>query len=446
MSIELWDLNSNILAWKNIKGKPVVVVTPSGPTDGGDFGPNTVGTKTAGIQEAINSLPTTGGLVVLVAGTYVTTISITIPDRVSLYGVFAAQSVTATTIKYTGDNTKTILQSNTLVSGSGYVGSIKDITFVYGADGSTNPMTGASGALYLSQFSGLLENLVFQVNGTTTSVPAGSFALQLDGTGSTQGTTINIFVATGFDYGVWVRTNHTTLLRTEVTKCTHPIVIDVDSQGSPSAGAPANVSLLGVHIINGSIAAFQATDGALKIIQSTQVTIMDYMNENSGTTKMIFINGVSDVIEAYNCTGGDGQITIGASGSVASYVRTSGKNEGAFVLRSGTSNTVKIGIDSNALKMGLPIKDNLAQTTLNGTAAGTLVWSQVRQGVSYKRFVGYFNAYNSTQQTVTFSTAFTNTPRVTDDTGLGSTATTTTLTIPTTGGAAKSGVITVEGF
>ncbi len=31
-----------------------ILVTPLGPTDGGDFGPNTPGTKTAGLQEAIN--------------------------------------------------------------------------------------------------------------------------------------------------------------------------------------------------------------------------------------------------------------------------------------------------------------------------------------------------------------------------------------------------------
>ena len=31
-----------------------VVVTPEGPDDGGDFGPNTPGTRTAGIQEALN--------------------------------------------------------------------------------------------------------------------------------------------------------------------------------------------------------------------------------------------------------------------------------------------------------------------------------------------------------------------------------------------------------
>ncbi len=36
------------------KGLGYVVVSPLGPSDGGDFGPNTPGTKTAGIQEALN--------------------------------------------------------------------------------------------------------------------------------------------------------------------------------------------------------------------------------------------------------------------------------------------------------------------------------------------------------------------------------------------------------
>ena len=40
--------------WYNIQGQPFVLVTPNGPSDGGNFGPNTPGTTTAGIQEAIN--------------------------------------------------------------------------------------------------------------------------------------------------------------------------------------------------------------------------------------------------------------------------------------------------------------------------------------------------------------------------------------------------------
>ncbi len=47
------------LNWKGVVGKPYVTVTPNGPTDGGDYGPNTPSTTTLGIQEAIASL--TGG-------------------------------------------------------------------------------------------------------------------------------------------------------------------------------------------------------------------------------------------------------------------------------------------------------------------------------------------------------------------------------------------------
>lgn len=56
--------------WGILGGKPYVLVTPNGPTDGGDFGPNTFGTVTAGIQEAIDSLGSGGGAVYIAQGTY----------------------------------------------------------------------------------------------------------------------------------------------------------------------------------------------------------------------------------------------------------------------------------------------------------------------------------------------------------------------------------------
>src|ERR1700733_9988306 len=47
--------------------KPFILVTPNGPTDGGDYGPNTPGTSTSGIQEAINALPSSGGAIFVAA-------------------------------------------------------------------------------------------------------------------------------------------------------------------------------------------------------------------------------------------------------------------------------------------------------------------------------------------------------------------------------------------
>lgn len=56
--------------WNNITlaSKPFLVVSPGGPDDGGDYGPNIPGTTTGGIQEALNALPKTGGTVLIAPG------------------------------------------------------------------------------------------------------------------------------------------------------------------------------------------------------------------------------------------------------------------------------------------------------------------------------------------------------------------------------------------
>lgn len=52
-----------------IGGLPFVIVTPGGPTDGGNFGPNTPGTVTGGLDEACKSL-SSGGFVFVAAASY----------------------------------------------------------------------------------------------------------------------------------------------------------------------------------------------------------------------------------------------------------------------------------------------------------------------------------------------------------------------------------------
>jgi hypothetical protein len=66
-------------SWANLPGKPFVTVSPVGgalPNNGADFGPNTAGTTTNGIQEAIASLPGSGGVVYCLAGSYNLTTSL----------------------------------------------------------------------------------------------------------------------------------------------------------------------------------------------------------------------------------------------------------------------------------------------------------------------------------------------------------------------------------
>lgn len=69
----------SVEAWVNLQGKPVVTVSPIGlgtsppaaiANDGADFGPDTAGTQTSGIQEALNSVATSGGTVYCRRGAY----------------------------------------------------------------------------------------------------------------------------------------------------------------------------------------------------------------------------------------------------------------------------------------------------------------------------------------------------------------------------------------
>ena len=88
---------------------------------------------------------------------------------------------------------------------------------------------------------------------------------------------------------------------------------------------------------------------------------------------------------------------------------------------------------------------------LNGTTAGTVEWDFPKQGNGYKKFVAYADAYENdttTNQTITFPTAYTYTPAVTvNTTGLTVSATTTTLTITAPDATTTySGVIEVVGI
>ncbi len=79
--------------WARLQGKPYVTVSPVGiatgadtvvPNAGADFGPDTPGTKTCGIQEAINSRGSNGGIVYLFHGVFSITSTITYGDSLNV--------------------------------------------------------------------------------------------------------------------------------------------------------------------------------------------------------------------------------------------------------------------------------------------------------------------------------------------------------------------------
>ena len=71
--------------YDHLREEGYVVVSPAGPEDGGDFGPKTPGTRTGGIQEALNHLRTTNTKqhrdlnLYIAAGTYETYKTIHVP-------------------------------------------------------------------------------------------------------------------------------------------------------------------------------------------------------------------------------------------------------------------------------------------------------------------------------------------------------------------------------
>lgn len=88
---------------------------------------------------------------------------------------------------------------------------------------------------------------------------------------------------------------------------------------------------------------------------------------------------------------------------------------------------------SGVVAIPAPINSTITQTTLSGTTAGNIVWSQPLQGSAVKLFVAHASGYENntaTNQTITFSKAFTTTPSIiSNTTGLTVTVSTTTLTI-----------------
>jgi len=97
------------------------------------------------------------------------------------------------------------------------------------------------------------------------------------------------------------------------------------------------------------------------------------------------------------------------------------------------------------------IAPNATQSTLSGTTAGSITYNMPFIGASYKKFIAYANGYENdttTNQTITFPTAFTYAPGIVyNNTGLTISASTTTLTITAPNSTTLfTGWIIIEGW
>ena len=140
-------------------------------------------------------------------------------------------------------------------------------------------------------------------------------------------------------------------------------------------------------------------------------------------TKLNSIPSIDNATLTFNA---NGQLVINPSGSP--------------IVSSLTATTVNYSVEN----------PNTSQTTLTGTSAGSIVWSQPLQGSAFKLVILYASGYENTTttaQSITFTKAFTNTPAViVNTTGMSITVSTTGVTLPTGMTAAATGWIIIGGY
>jgi len=145
-------------------------------------------------------------------------------------------------------------------------------------------------------------------------------------------------------------------------------------------------------------------------------------------TKLNQIPSIDNATLTFNSLG---QLQVNPSGSptVSSLTATT-----------VTSSTVNYSVEN----------PNTSQNTLTGTSAGSIIWSQPLQGSALKLVILYASGYEnttSTAQSITFTTAFKNTPAtLVNTTGMSITVSATGVTLPASMTAAATGWIIIAGY
>jgi hypothetical protein len=216
--------------WSEVSGKPYVVVSPlgianglSGLVNGGaDFGPDTPGTSTSGIQEAINAL-TSGGRVLLTTGTYTLgTTSVILPVAVAVslesYSpdeVAGGSGTAAPTacLDYTGTGFA-IDSSNTSLTPD-YTGSTTTPAPVGYVDGIMVYSPNGNGVR--------INNVVYQIGRLSvygTNASGNSIGLQISPIGNGPEVTIRFVRVIGFKTEIIIAQDHVSIGHINTSLCT----------------------------------------------------------------------------------------------------------------------------------------------------------------------------------------------------------------------------------
>ena len=221
------------------------------------------------------------------------------------------------------------------------------------------------------------------------------------------------------------------------------ITIVAGNSGGASNGA-TNASGTPGYITMNAGSAGAASGGAST--QGGRIALQTGAGTNSGLYGNILLNqsgglvgiGVAPPLSKFH-------VVNDIAANVGAIVKGAASQSADLTEWQNSSSTVLAKVDSSGNASFPAIKNTAAQTTLTGSA-GTAICSQPEQGSSYKKVVCYLSGYTDTStQTFTFPTAFTNTPYVYGLSTIVSGATTTSTTVKFTT-TTLSGFFFAEGY
>lgn len=184
--------------------------------------------------------------------------------------------------------------------------------------------------------------------------------------------------------------------------------------------------------VAGNLAYFTGTDGVTLGAQvspsiNSRGTGLDFGFTSSGVDQNLWFGSSSNAMWGTN-----------------SGMNYSGLGQWNINIGNGVSNTQYMAGLSSIVYCNFPMNWSCAQTTTAGSA-GNIKWAQTIRGGSHKLFVGYMTGYTGAAATISFPSAFSNTPYIYGDpTAVASaSATTTTLTLTAT---TVTGNLFIEGY
>ena len=487
-----WDLPQGTASgtYVPLAASGTVTISPKGianglatsSNNGAQFGPDTPGTTTSGIQEALTSIAGTGGKILLLNGAFTisSAISITTDYSISIegvtrgreenttsstyaYGVFLmvnglGAGVQALTINTTTNNLGMLRLSNFTMRGQalGYTGST--VGGMYG-------ITLSGGNLSPAQVE--IDNVGFEfVTNPLTMVNGLNGPLIIDWIGfffcgSSQGTDGGMLL---------LGTGTCSIQHIEVYGCTAPVLgitgtstnfmyIDIDSIfcdngiicnfGTLAFSAPITY----LHV--GSISLHNPANSAVFRMEAAAGSL--YAHIDKMTWGLVGTGQTGQVVQGTGqSTSGQVQITIDTFWGNPQYFiwnnYSATVGAGSFLNIRNATLTAAPTADIKYANMFAAIREvgsNYMQASLSGTTAGTAVSQFAEFSVTYKRFMVRLSGYENTTataQTITFPYAFTNAPAIMHDDSGGSSVSATTLTLPASMGSTKTGWIVLEGY